>query len=79
MCKVPRYLPVLFFLFLALCGCTGESSQKSDIEKDSMDARSLEALKNPPPGMPGAPAANKEAPPGVPAGASVPGNNASGK
>lgn len=66
-----RFLALLTLLLLGAAGC----AEKADIQKDAMDERSLKALENPPPGMPGvapkaaapAPAGGKQAPPGSPA------------
>jgi starvation-inducible outer membrane lipoprotein len=58
-------------LALALAGC---GPSPSDIQKDRMDPESLKALKNPPPGMPGAPPQSQNQAPNVPAGgAAAPG------
>lgn len=44
-------------VIVVMLGLTGCSSypEKMDVKKDAMDPRSLKALENPPPGMPGAP------------------------
>jgi uncharacterized lipoprotein len=63
-------LPVCLAIVAALSGCAAE---QPDAQKDHLDTKSLEALKNPPPGMPGPPpGSSAAAPPGAPAGATVP-------
>lgn len=70
-------LLVLLGLMFLICGCDSPP-EKPDAVKDHLDAKSLEAMKNPPPGVPGPPP-GKSAPPGAPPGASLPSSGNTGK